>query len=248
VRQRLQKILASAGYGSRRSAEALIAAGHVRVNGRVVTQAGSSADSALDLIEVDGVAIGRHSAFVYIAMHKPTGRLTTLRDARGRPTVMDLLPDDLPPHVVPVGRLDLNTEGLLLFTNDGDFAFRMTHPRYEVEKEYLALVSGSPSQVAMNKLRTGVSIEGGHRTRPAVVSRARAPRGHIERTGHAWLRLVIHEGRKRQVRLMCAAVGHQVRALVRVRVGGVSLGGLRRGATRPLTEREAAGLKRAVGL
>jgi 23S rRNA pseudouridine2605 synthase/16S rRNA pseudouridine516 synthase len=248
VRERLQKILARAGYGSRRSCEAIITVGRVRVNGAVANELGASADPDVDRIEVDGKTLTLGDAPVYLAMHKPAGYVTTVSDPGGRPTVMSLLPRDLPPHVFPVGRLDRDTEGLLLFTNDGEFGHRLAHPRYEIEKEYLAMVTGVPPAAAFDRLRRGVVIEGSHRTAPARVALARAAAGHTTPEGHSWLRLVIHEGRKRQVRLMCAAVGHQVRALVRTRVGSLRLGALRRGKTRRLTKREIDELARAVDL
>ncbi len=248
MKQRLQKVLAQAGYGSRRSAEAIITAGRVRVNGSVVRLAGTSADPAVDRVEIDGKQIVIEAPRVYLAMNKPAGYLTTVTDPGGRPTVMQLLTVGLPPHVFPIGRLDRDTEGLLLFTNDGEFAHRLAHPRYEIEKEYLALVSGVPSPDALARLRSGVMIEETHRTSPARVARSQPPRGYAARDGHTWLRLVIHEGRKRQVRLMCATVGHQVRALVRTRVGQVPLGSLARGKTRRLTKTEIDAVSRLVGL
>lgn len=245
--ERLQKLLARAGHGSRRSAEALIKAGRVAVNGQVVTELGVRADPQTDAITVDGVALETDAAHVYIAMHKPSGYVTTSRDTHGRRTVMDLLPTDLPPHVFPVGRLDMDTEGLLIFTSDGELAHRLAHPRYRIEKEYYALVKGSPDDAAMQRLRDGVPIEN-YVTAPAEVERAAAPPGHHAGDDAAWLRLVIHEGRKRQVRLMCATVGHPVIALVRTRVAGVVLGRLERGRTRALDPHELASLRASVGL
>lgn len=247
MRERLQKILARAGHGSRRSAEALITAGRVTVNGARVTELGAQADPAVDLIELDGQPLRLEAPHVYLVMNKPAGLLTAVRDPRGRRTVMDLLPPDLPPHVFPVGRLDRDTEGLLIFTDDGDLAHRLAHPRYEIEKEYHALVAGTPPPRALESLRRGVDIEG-RRTAPATVDVARPPYGHKPRDGHTWLRLVVHEGRKRQVRLMCAAVGHPVRALVRIRIGDVVLGRLPAGKTRPLSQHELASLRRLVDL
>lgn len=244
--ERLQKLLARAGYGSRRAVEALIREGRVSVNGALATL-GSRADAASDRIEVDGRPIELPSQHTYLLLHKPRGYVTTVRDPQGRPTVMRLLPPGTPQSVVPVGRLDFNTEGALLFTDDGELAHRLTHPRWQVEKEYLALVRGIPHQRALSRLRTGVIVDG-EQTAPARVERLRAPASKRAPEGTAWLRLVLHEGRKRQVRLMCAAVGHPVLDLVRVRVGPVRLGRLPVGVTRPLTAREVAGLRRLVGL
>jgi 23S rRNA pseudouridine2605 synthase len=247
VRERLQKILARAGYGSRRSSEALITSGRVRVNGAIVSALGSQADPDTDTIEVDGKAIALTESHVYLVMHKPPRFVTTARDPQGRRTVMELLPPGLPPHVVPIGRLDRDTEGVLLFTSDGEFAHRMAHPRYEIEKEYAALVEGSPNANALERLRAGIEIEG-RMTRPALAEYARPPHGHHERDGHTWLRIVIHEGRKRQVRVMCAAIGHPVHELVRTRIGGVVLARLPAGKTRPLSARELGALRGSVGL
>ncbi len=247
MKERLQKILARAGHGSRRSAETLITAGRVRVNGAVVSELGAQADPDADRIEVDGKLIGLTAERVYLVMSKPAGFVTTASDPQGRRTVMSLLPSGLPPHVLPVGRLDRDTEGLLLFTNDGEFAHRLAHPRYEVEKEYYAMVDGVPTPEGLEQLRRGVVIEG-HATAPARVSMTRPPPGYDTRDGHAWLQLVIHEGRKRQVRLMTAAVGHQTRTLVRTRIGEVLLGRLARGTVRPLSKREIDTLNRAIGL
>jgi len=248
MKERLQKILARAGYGSRRSAEAIVTAGRVTVNGVPVTELGAQADPDIDRIEVDGAVIVEAAAHVHLAMNKPYGILTTAHDPHGRRTVMDLLPPGLPPHVFPVGRLDRDSEGLLLLTNDGEFAHRLAHPRYELDKEYHALVKGSPSSATIESLRRGVEIEG-RRTFPAEVEVVTMPPyGHRPREGHIWLKLVIHEGRRRQVRLMCAAAGHPVRTLVRTRIGDVLLGRLAAGKTRPLSRREAASLKAQVGL
>lgn len=160
---------------------------------------------------------------------------------------MELLPPDLPAKVVPVGRLDRNTEGLLLFTNDGELAHRLAHPRFRIDKEYLAEVRGTPPADALTRLRSGIEVDG-RATSPAEVELAAPPPGYASNPGHAWLRLVIHEGRKRQVRLMCAAVGHPVRTLVRTRIGEVAVGRLASGHTRALSRREVSALRRAVGL
>jgi 23S rRNA pseudouridine2605 synthase len=179
-------------------------------------------------------------------MHKPAGYVTTASDPQRRKTVMDLLPEGLPPHVLPIGRLDRDTDGLLLFSNDGEFAHRLSHPRYEVEKEYHALVEGRPPASALEQLERGVLVDD-KPTAPAQAQLAEPPPGWQARDGHTWLRLVVHEGRKRQVRRMCAAVGHPVRALVRTRIDGVPLGKLERGTTREISGRELSALKSAVG-
>jgi pseudouridine synthase len=184
---------------------------------------------------------------VYLVMHKPSGYVTTAKDTHGRHTVMELVPDSLPAHVLPVGRLDRDTEGLLFFTNDGELAHRVTHPRYRIDKEYAALVTGDPSEDAIRALRSGIAIDG-RPTAPAQVERSRPPHGFSDEPAHSWLRIVIHEGRKRQVRMMCAHVGHPVRTLVRTRIDGVLLGRLGRGETRPLRQEEINGLKSVVGL
>lgn len=246
MKERLQKILARAGYGSRRAAEALIVAGRVRVNGQTAAL-GMQADAGADAIDVDGAPITAAVPSVYIAMYKPAGYATTSRDPQQRRTVMELLPASLPPHVLPIGRLDRDTEGLLIFTDDGEFAHRLAHPRYEIAKEYHALVEGTPSQRAMSALARGVMIDG-ERTAPADVTRAKPPHGFSNHEGHTWIQLILHEGRKRQVRRMCSAVGHPVRTLVRTRIDGVLLGRMERGTTRPLSERELRQLRDAVGL
>jgi len=247
MKERLQKVLARGGYGSRRSSETLITAGRVHVNGAVVTELGTQVDPEIDRVEVDGEALVLPSEHVYVAMNKPRGFVTTARDPQRRRTVMELLPENLPPHVFPVGRLDRDTEGLLIFTNDGEFAHRMTHPRYQIEKEYVALVQGRPSGRTLRQLEGGVVIDG-EETAPARAELATEPEGFEGRPQHTWVRLVIHEGRKRQVRRMLGAVGHEVRTLVRVRVGAVQLARLGRGKTRRLTAAEVHSLKEAVGL
>lgn len=247
MKERLQKILARAGHGSRRAAEALIVAGRVKVNGKVVDQLGSQADPDTDDIRLDGTPIASGQRLVYLAMNKPAGFVTTARDPRGRPTVMGLLPSNLPPHVLPIGRLDQGTEGLLLFTNDGEFAHRLAHPSFAVEKQYHALVTGTPSPEALARLREGVEIEG-RPTAPAKVRLSPPPTGYDAREGHTWLRIIIHEGRKRQVRLMTAAIGHQTRVLVRTRIGPVQLEGLPRMRTRPLSSGELSELRSLLSL
>jgi 23S rRNA pseudouridine2605 synthase len=236
--ERLQRALARAGHGSRRSSEELIAGGRVKVNGRVAVL-GDKVDATADEVEVDGVRVNLDPNVRYYALHKPAGVVTTLRDPQGRPSVRDLLPTD-GPRVFPVGRLDRDTEGLLLLTNDGELANRLTHPRYGVEKEYLAEVEGRPGPRHVAALRRGVDLDDGP-ARPASVRivDARGDRGQ--------LRVVMTEGRKREVRRMLAAVGLPVGRLVRLRVGPVTLGSLRPGSFRELSVEEVRGLAEAAG-
>ncbi len=214
---------------------------------------GRQADPMIDKIELDGKLLTipqlstAQDSYIYIVLNKPAGVVTTAKDTHGRPTVLDLLrpgTDDRRqaiPRVFPVGRLDADTTGLLLLTNDGDLTYRLTHPRFGVEKEYQALVRGHPAPDALQKLRTGVEIEG------EMTSRARVT--ELESRGNnALLRITIHEGRKRQVRLMCAAVGHPVISLQRVRFGPIRLSDLRPGTWRYLATHEIHALKKAVNL
>ena len=230
--ERLQKVLAQRGYGSRRVCEELIEAGRVTVNG-VVAILGRRVEVDSDHVEVDGRHVGILPGLVHYLLNKPPGVVTTAKDPQGRPTVVALVPDE--PRVFPVGRLDRDTEGLLLLTNDGELANRLTHPRYGIEKEYLATVEGIPSAGSLRRLREGVDLEDG-RTAPAKVSQ---PSPGV-------LRLTIHEGRNRQVRRMCEAVGHPVIRLVRVRIGPISDRTLPPGRWRELTPQELRSLEQAV--
>lgn len=236
--ERLQKVIARAGLCSRRKAEELIALGRVRVNGQVVSSPGAKVDPASDRVEVDGRPL-RAEPFVYYLLNKPMGAVTTASDPQGRPTVVELL-SEVPYRIFPVGRLDWDTAGLLLMTNDGDLAYRLTHPKFEVEKVYVADVAGAVGPGALARLRQGVELDDG-RTAPA---RARVlARGE----GFTRIELVIHEGRNRQVRRMAEAVGHPVRRLVRVGLGPLELGDLAPGAYRPLRPDEVAALRRITG-
>jgi len=230
--ERLQKVLAQAGLGSRRTCEELIADGRVTVNGEVATL-GARADPEADAIEVDGARIGVRQGLVHYLLNKPSGVVTTASDPQGRPTVVGLVPAE--PRVYPVGRLDADTEGLLVLTNDGELAHRLTHPSFGVDKEYLAEVTGIPSRGALRRLREGVELDDGP-TAPARVSLV----------GDHMLRITIHEGRNRQVRRMCEAVGHPVRRLVRVRIGPLADRRLPPGEWRPLTQAEVRALERAA--
>jgi 23S rRNA pseudouridine2605 synthase len=247
VKERLQKVLARAGYGSRRAAEALIAEGRVRVNGAAVTTPGVQADPAVDVVEVDGVVVRDAAPHVYLAMHKPAGYTTTASDPHAARTVRELLPAGTAAAVQPVGRLDRDTEGLLVFTNDGELAHRLAHPRYEIAKEYHALVRGTPPGGALAALRQGVLVDG-KRTAADDVAVVEAPAGYQAQRGYAWVRLVVHEGRKRQVRRMFDAVGHPVQKLVRTRIGMLVLGPLPPAAVRPLSAQELAWLRHHLAL
>ncbi len=230
--ERLQKVLARVGLGSRRHCDELIADGRVLVNGDVA-DLGRRVDPDRDRVEVDGVPIGVRPGLVTYLLHKPVGVITTAADPEGRPTVVSLVPSD--PRVFPVGRLDADTEGLLLLTNDGDLAHRLTHPSFGVDKEYLAHVRGRPSRRALRRLREGVELDDGI-TAPAQVSEL----------SPGLLRVTIHEGRNRQVRRMCEAVGHPVERLVRVRIGPLVDRSLKPGAWRPLAPDEVRALERAA--
>jgi 23S rRNA pseudouridine2605 synthase len=220
--ERLQKVLAALGWGSRRASEELIAAGRVTVNG-VTAVLGRRVDPERDLIEVDGAPVGTKPGLVHYLLNKPAGVVSTAKDPQGRRTVVDLVPAE--PRVFPVGRLDADTEGLLLLTNDGELANRVAHPRHGVAKEYLATVSGGVvSPVAIRRLREGIELDDGP-TAPAKVSQ---PEPGV-------LRITIHEGRNRQVRRMCDAVGHPVTRLVRTRIGPLRDHRLAPGTWRPLT-------------
>ncbi len=231
--ERLQKVLARAGVASRRVVEDLIAEGRITINGEVAIL-GNRADAEVDRIEIDGALIGLHADTVWYLLNKPIGVVTTASDPEGRPTVVGLVPDTT--RVFPVGRLDADTEGLLLLTNDGDATHRLTHPSFGVEKEYLAHVEGEPSRGVIRRLREGVELDDGI-TAPAKASTV----------GPDIVRLVIHEGRNRQVRRMCAAVGHPVVRLVRVRIGPIRDQHLAPGEWRSLTVDEVRSLERAAG-
>lgn len=240
--ERLQKILARAGLASRREAERWILEGRISVNGAVVRKLGSQADPAKDSIKVDGKRIKPAAAPLYYAFHKPPGVITTLNDPEHRP--------DLTPYlarlgekrrVFPVGRLDYNTTGLLLLTNDGELALRLAHPRYGVKKIYRAKLSACPTEEDIAHLRKGIRLEDGM----SAPARARI----IDKLKkNAWVEIEVHEGRRREVRRMFEALGYFVEKLMRIRIGSVALGVLPQGEVRPLHQLEIDALKRDVGL
>ena len=239
--ERLQKLIARAGLASRRRAEELIADGRVRVNG-AVAQLGSSADPAVDRIEVDGRPLPSASRAVHLAVHKPPGFLSSAHDERGRRSVVALV-DAAGERLWPAGRLDVESEGLMLLTNDGDWANRVLHPRYGNEREYAALVTPAPTRAVLQRLRDGVTLEDG----PARLLSARfaLPPPEVERErdeGGAWLQVQIGEGRKREVRRLFDAVDARVERLVRTRIGSLRLNGLRSGQWRRLRPAEVAAL------
>ena len=266
---RLQKILSQAGVASRRAAEKLIEQGRVSVNGRTVREMGVKADPLADDIRVDGRRLRAPERRRYILMNKPAGVVTTRSDPQRRQTVIDLL-DGVREYVYPVGRLDYDSEGLLLLTNDGELAARLTHPRHEVERTYEAYVAGTPDKEAIDQLRRGIPLDG-RRTMPADVtllsrpapgsSKAPAPRKRVpasrikgaspetrnsDKRANGVLLITIREGRNRQVRRMCEAVGHPVRRLRRIRIGPITDRRLRVGEWRELTRPEVEKLKRAL--
>lgn len=237
--ERLQKFLAGAGVASRRRAEAVIAEGRVQVNGRVVRQPGTRVDPERDLVAVDGAPVARRGSGVYYLLYKPSGCLTTLSDPRGRPTVRDYL-GGVRERVFPVGRLDWDAEGAVLFTTDGDLANRLAHPRYGHRRTYLVKVKGEPDQRAIDRMVAGVRLEDG----PARTLECQV---HERAERNTWLRLVLGEGRTHLVKRLCQAVGLEVLRLFRPEFGGVTVEGLRPGEYRSLTREEVRSLRRSAG-
>ncbi len=244
MHQRLQKILSTAGIASRRAAESYITDGRVSVNGETITELGSKADPDSDDIRVDGRRIKTARRRLYLLLYKPRGYIASRSDPHKRPTVIDLLAKGgVRDYVYPVGRLDYESEGLLLLTSDGDLAARLTHPSHEVEREYQVKVLGVPDDHDLDRLSKGIVI-GGRRTLPAKVKLLNV----IEGTGaqHAMLSIVVREGRNRQVRNMCEAIGHPVDRLKRVRIGPITDDRIRPGEFRELDAKEVAALKRVA--
>ena len=233
---RLEKYIATSGIASRRAVKKRIQAGAVTVNGEPVLVPGHPINVETDSVEFEGKQVEPLAEHIYLMLNKPAGCLTTRSDERGRPTVMELVAD-LRDTIYPVGRLDLETEGLLLFTNDGDFAYRLLHPSHEVEKTYLVWVKGVPRDDAIQRLRQGVTISSGA-TAPAKIKRVKVSNDGTSTK----FEVVIHEGKKRQVRLMFKAVGHPVIRLKRVRIGNLRLGNLPSGQYRFLSPEEISEL------
>lgn len=237
---RLNRFLARAGAASRRGADELIAAGRVRVNGETIIELGTTVEPQRDRVELDGELLTLPDSLTYIALNKPAGCVVTMSDPQGRPTVAELL-EDLPDGIVPVGRLDVATEGLLILTDDGVLAHRIAHPSFELEKVYLVVADGELTEEERLRLAEGVLLDG----RPTAPARVRViSRGE----GITEAEMTIHEGRKRQVRRMFEMVGHAVRKLRRTRVGPVELGDTPPGHWRHLSETELGALREALGL
>jgi 23S rRNA pseudouridine2605 synthase len=242
--ERLQKILARAGVAARRKAEDLIRAGRVTVNGRVAV-IGEKADPARDAIKLDGKRVHPTLCGRYLLMNKPKGVLTAVSDPEGRRTVLDLVPAPLRRALVPVGRLDYHTEGLLILTDDGEFANRLSHPRYGCHKTYEVKVKGAPDEAQIDRLRQGIVLDG-RRTSPCRIQTMRVTAQRGEEGGNAWFRVELAEGRTRQIREMFFRVGHPVQKLRRIAIGPLEDPGLPVGALRELTERELEALRRAT--
>ena len=237
---RLNKFLSQTGTASRREADKMIAEGRVEVNGVAIQVLGYKIDDAKDRVEVDGKRVKKDKNLIYLMLNKPSGYLVTLKDPFRRPTIKDLLPN-LKKKVFPVGRLDYDSEGLILFTNDGELAYRLTHPRFKIKKIYLVKVTGSPDPSNLSRLERGIFLDG-RKTAPAKVSRlSDSPKKTL-------LRIEITEGRKREVKRMCEAVGHRVLQLKRVGFAGLTLGKLAKGNYRFLGQKEIDNLKKQVKL
>lgn len=235
MEERLQKFLANAGVASRRASEQLILQGRVQVNGKIVKELGVKVDPEKDEVRVDGKLCRIENKFFYIILNKPKGYVTTVKDPFGRPTVLNLL-KGFKQRVYPVGRLDKDTEGLLILTNDGEVTYQLTHPKHEVNKTYIALVEGHVTESEIKKLNKGVMIKDGM-TSP---SKSRILKYSQNET---LLEIKIHEGRKRQVRRMCLAIGHPVIHLKRIAIGKITLNGLKTGQWRFMTKSEIEYIK-----
>ncbi len=234
---RLQKFMAKCGVASRRKSEEIILAGRVKVNGKTVHELGFKIEEGKDIVEVDGKRLESGENKVYIMLNKPVGYITTVSDEFGRKKVLDLL-TEIKERVYPVGRLDYDTSGLLLLTNDGDLAYKTTHPKYEKDKKYIAKVSGIPSERELQEFRNGLRIE------DYITSQAKV-RIIDKIKSDTILEIVIHEGKNRQVRKMCSKIGHPVIELKRVEIGSIKLGSLKNGEWRNLTQKEIDSLNKS---
>ena len=252
ITMRLQRFLARAGVASRRGSETLMSAGRVTVNGQVATEMGTKIEVGRDLVAVDGMAVSLADEAAYLMLNKPAGYITSMRDPQGRPCVSELVPTDRYPGLFPVGRLDFDTTGLLLFTTDGDLAQALLHPSHHVDKSYLAWVDGTVRDADLEPLRRGIQLDDGPckpatcRILTAHQARAVCPQGVPRGTGA--VRIVLREGRKNQVKRMLGAVHHPVLRLHRDRFGPLELDGLAAGSWRCLTPHEVAALKHAAGV
>ncbi len=249
MEERLQKVMAHAGVASRRTCEEMIQQGRVRVNGKVVSELGTKVDPQRDIVMVDGNPITGPEAPRYIVLYKPTGYLSAMEPEGGRPCLADLV--KLPQRLYPVGRLDLDSEGLMLLTNDGELAHRLTHPRYQQPKEYLVLIEGRPSTIALRKLRQGVDVAD-RLTAPADVTIVEGPPAFLARPDDSrpipttWLHMVLREGRKREIRHMTAAVGHPTLRLIRIGLGPLRLERMKPGHWRDVNGHELRALRRLL--
>lgn len=252
AKERIQKIIAKAGIASRRKAETFITDGRVRVNGKLVTELGTKADLNQDNITVEGYGRLNPEPLVYILLHKPIHVISTAQDPEGRPTVLEVIEKTRAmgkrsyegelPRIYPVGRLDFDAEGLILLTNDGDFANQMTHPRYHVPRTYAVRIGGTPDERALDRMRKGLRLQNpdGSFTRPTAPAEVQiTKRG----SSNAWLEMTIFEGRNHQIKRMCLAVGQTVNRLIRTDFGGVEIGDMQPGAWRFLSPDEVHGLK-----
>jgi 23S rRNA pseudouridine2605 synthase len=238
--ERLHVRIAHSGFCSRRAAERLIGEARVEVNGKLVIDMGVRVTPD-DVVRIDGIPL-KTERTMSVVLYKPRGVVTTLHDPQGRPTIVRFLPD-YGVTLKPVGRLDMDTDGIIICTNDGDLAHRLTHPRYGVEKEYRAVVEGIPDDKALERLRKGVFVEG-RKTAPAQIETIHAE----AKSNTTGLLITIHEGRKRQIRLMCEAVGHPIKTLTRIRIGPLRSKGMRAGEAKLLSKVEVDALRRLVGL
>ncbi|MGE5678716.1 MAG: pseudouridine synthase [Pseudomonadota bacterium] len=238
--ERLQKVMAEYGVASRRKCEELIAEGKVKVNGSLVTEPGCKIDKEKDIVEVMGKTLKKQESRLYILLNKPTGYITSARDQFGRPTVLDLL-KGISTRVFPIGRLDYDTDGLLLLTNDGELTYRITHPKHNIDKTYRATVRGMVGDKDIEAFRKGIEIED-YVTSPArlvIVGESR---------NNSIVDITIHEGKNRQVRKMCSAIGHEVISLTRIKIGEIGLGTLKTGQWRFLTDKEVEYIKKLGGI